>query len=99
DPKGKLTETFYPPLPKFVDDAPTDMTEAQDFYIVKHGIRFSGMPAWGTKLSDDEIWKLSGFLKHLDSLPPGVDQEWKKHAMNDKPGIDHSSQPMRNMHH
>lgn len=97
--EGKLDVAFYPPVPKFVDDAPTDMTESQDFYIVKHGIRFSGMPAWEKKLTDEEIWQLSGFLKHLDSLPSSVDQEWKKHAMPEMPGMEHGSHPMEHMHH
>ena len=97
--EGKLDMPFYPPVPKFMDDPPTDMSEAQDFYIVKHGIRFSGMPAWEKKFRDEEIWQLSGFLKHLDSLPPSVDQEWKKHAMPEMPGMEHGSQPMEHMHH
>lgn len=100
--QGKLSVPFYPPVPKFVDDSPTDMTEAQNFYIIKHGIRFSGMPGWGEKLSDDEIWRLSGFLKRLDSLPPSVDQEWKKQAMDETPGMEHGShgpQPMEHMRH
>jgi mono/diheme cytochrome c family protein len=100
--EGALNAPSYPPVPKFVEDLPTDMSEAQDFYIIKHGIRFSGMQAWGSKLNDDEIWKLSAFLKHMDSLPPGVDQEWKKQAMDDMPGMEHgshNSQPMEHMHH
>lgn len=100
--QGKLSSPFYPPVPKFVDDPPTDMTEAQDFYIIKHGIRFSGMPGWEKKLSDDDTWKLSGFLKRLDSLPPSVDQEWKKHSMDEMPGMEHgpqAPQPMGQMHH
>ena len=100
--EGKLSARFYPPVPKFLEDMPMDMSETQDFYIIKHGIRFSGMPGWGSKLSDDEIWKLSAFLKHLGSLPPAVDQEWKKQGTGQNLGVEqgfHSSMPSEHMHH
>ena len=75
---GKLNTTFYPPVPKFVEDMPMDMTANQDFYIIKHGIRLSGMPAWGDKLTDEDIWKLSAFLSHMHDLPPAVAEQWNK---------------------
>ena len=99
---GKLSGPFYPPVPKFVEDMPMDMSETQDFYIIKHGIRFSGMQAWEKKLSDDEIWKLSAFLKHMGSLPPAVDREWKKQSIDENPDLErdsHKSKLGEHMHH
>ena len=37
-------DAFYPRAPQFAADAP-DMPENQNFYIIQHGIRLSGMPA------------------------------------------------------
>jgi len=41
-----------------------------------NGIRNTGMPAWGSMLSDDEIWQLVSLLKNLQDLPPSVEAEW-----------------------
>jgi mono/diheme cytochrome c family protein len=76
---------FYPPAPNFIKEAP-DMPENQNFYIIKHGIRWSGMPAWGSVLTDDQIWEVAAFLSHLDNLPPAVQQQWEKPAA---PGSQH----------
>jgi mono/diheme cytochrome c family protein len=77
DPKPIVGASFYPPVPRFMEDAP-DMPENENFYIIKHGIRFTGMPGWGNNFSDDQLWKLTAFLSQISKLPPSVDQEWKK---------------------
>jgi mono/diheme cytochrome c family protein len=77
DPKPVLGSSFYPPAPRFLEDAP-DMPENENFYIIKHGIRFTGMPGWGNVFSDDQIWKLSAFLSQMGKFPPSIEQEWKK---------------------
>lgn len=38
------------------------------FWIVKHGIKFTGMPAWQAQNRDDEIWAMVSFLKALPAL-------------------------------
>lgn len=76
-PEQVLGKSFYPPAPQFMKDAP-DMPANQNFYIIKHGIRFTGMPAWGQVLSDDQIQQLTAFLSHMEKLPPSVDQKWKQ---------------------
>jgi mono/diheme cytochrome c family protein len=78
-PEPVLGKSFYPPAPQFLKD-PADMPPNHNFYIIKHGIAWTGMPAWGHTLSDDQIWKLTTFLVQMDKLPPGVDQEWKMGA-------------------
>ena len=40
------------------------------FYIVKHGIKLTGMPAWPAQQRDDEVWAMVAFLQRL----PGLDQ-------------------------
>lgn len=68
---------FYPPAPQFMEDAP-DMPENQNFYIVQHGVRWTGMPAWGNTLSEEQIWKVVTFLSHMEKLPPAVEQQWQQ---------------------
>ena len=54
-----------------------DDPEGETYWKVKHGIRLTGMPAFGPTLSDTEIWQVSVFLKHMDSLPSGPKAKWK----------------------
>ncbi|MGQ0741494.1 MAG: c-type cytochrome [Alphaproteobacteria bacterium] len=41
---------------------------AEQFWIVKHGIKMTGMPAWGPTHSDDVIWAIVAFLQKLPDL-------------------------------
>jgi cytochrome c553 len=38
------------------------------FWIVKHGIKYTGMPAWVAQQRDDEVWAVVAFLKRLPRL-------------------------------
>ena len=78
-PRGALADAFYPRAPQFVEDSP-DMSENQNLYIIQHGVRLSGMPAWKQSLSDRQMWQVTTFLSHMDKLPPSVSDEWKAAA-------------------
>jgi hypothetical protein len=36
-----------------------------------------GMPSFRDSLSEEELWKITLFLKHMDSLPPGPKRAWE----------------------
>jgi len=55
-------QAFYPPAPHFSSGLP-QYSDAELVWIVKHGIRNTGMPAWGRMLSDEEIWQVVMALK------------------------------------
>jgi cytochrome c553 len=38
------------------------------FYIVKHGVKFTGMPAWTAQQRDDEVWAVVAFLRKLQGM-------------------------------
>jgi cytochrome c553 len=38
------------------------------FWIVKNGIKYTGMPGWAAQQRDDEVWALVAFLRKLPSL-------------------------------
>jgi mono/diheme cytochrome c family protein len=75
-------DSFYPRVPQFAEDAP-DMPENQNFYIIEHGVRLSGMPGWKTSLKEQEIWQVTTFLSHMDKLPAPVQGAWKAAAGSD----------------
>ena len=72
-----LEHSMYPPPPQIILD-PLDDPEWHIFYAVRTGVRYTGMPAWNKALSEQDMWKVTGFLSHLDKLPPGVEDYWKK---------------------
>jgi mono/diheme cytochrome c family protein len=71
-----LAASFYPPPPNFISDPPDD-PEWHTYYTMRTGIRYTGMPAWGKTLSEQDMWKITMLLSHLDKLPPAVQAYWK----------------------
>lgn len=60
-----LSMTATPPfLPTKIEHRPPE----ELFYIVKHGIKFTGMPAWPTQNRDDEVWAMVAFLLELPQM-------------------------------
>ena len=50
------------------DDAEAEAKRS--FWIIKHGIKASGMPAWGPTHEDERIWAMVAFLQRLPELTP-----------------------------
>lgn len=48
----------------------TEQAARRHFWIIKHGIKASGMPAWGTTHDDDRIWAMVAFIQKLPDLTP-----------------------------
>ena len=46
------------------------MPENQNFYIIRHGIRWTGMPAWKQTLNETQTWQVVTFLSNVEKLPP-----------------------------
>ena len=40
----------------------------KSFWVIKHGIKASGMPAWGKTHDDERIWAMVAFIKRLPTL-------------------------------
>lgn len=62
-----VPQAMLPPPPNLSQRAP-DYEPRELFYIVKHGIKFTGMPAWPSQTRDDEVWAVVAFLRVLPSL-------------------------------
>ena len=69
--------SLYPPIPQ-LPIAGTTYTEAQIFWVAKHGIRLSGMFANGLWDSDQKLWTVAAYIKRMNSLPAHVQQELAK---------------------
>jgi cytochrome c553 len=56
------------PRPPYLPEIIADRSPEELFYIVKHGIKFTGMPAWPAQSRDDEVWSVVAFLLELPKM-------------------------------
>ena len=66
---------------------------ARDFWIVKHGIKMSGMPAWGKSMNDGYLWGMVAFLQQLPQLTPAAYAELAETSAGHAHGGGESSSP------
>ena len=71
-----VAKGLYPAPPQLAEEGVEDDPEGVSYWKIKHGIRLTGMPAWGSDLTDQQIWTLALFLKHMDKLPPDAQRSW-----------------------
>ena len=58
------------PRPPYLPWVVAEWDAEELFHIVKHGLKFTGMPAWPSQQRDDEVWAVVAFLREF----PGLDQ-------------------------
>ncbi|MEO5809089.1 MAG: cytochrome c [Sphingomicrobium sp.] len=66
--KSELSQGLYPPAPELARG--TSRSASQQFWIVKHGVKLSAMPAWGKTHSDELIWDMVAFVRALPKMTP-----------------------------
>ncbi len=78
-----------PSPPQLASEGVEDDPEGWTFWKIKNGIRWTGMPGWKDELSDQQIWTLALFLKHMDNLPTGPAAMWRDFRLPGAPGSPH----------
>jgi cytochrome c553 len=58
------------PPPPPLSHAATTWSDAQLFWIVQNGIKYTGMPAWVALGREDEVWAMVAFLRALPGMSP-----------------------------
>lgn len=56
------------PRPPRLQRVVKGLKPAELFWIVKHGVRMTAMPAWGKTHSDNKIWAIVAFLEKLPDM-------------------------------
>lgn len=84
NPESEFAQSFNPPAPGFFKDLP-DMPDNQNFYIIRHGIRWTGMPAWGKTLNETQTWQVVSFLSNVEKLPPAAQKVFGPSAASPAP--------------
>ncbi|MBV8531088.1 MAG: cytochrome c [Candidatus Eremiobacteraeota bacterium] len=74
---SRVARGLYQKPPQLAKDGVEDDPEGVTYWKVDHGIRLTGMPAFGGTLDDRQLWQLALFLKHMDSLSPAPQRVWK----------------------
>jgi mono/diheme cytochrome c family protein len=65
DGRGVFGPTTYPDASDFTSTAAKGKTDAQLFWIVKNGLGFTAMPAFGGQYKDDELWAVVAYIRAL----------------------------------
>ena len=66
--KSEMSQGLYPQAPELARG--TDLTPAEQFWTIKHGVKLTAMPAWGKTHSDELIWDMVAFLRQLPKMSP-----------------------------
>jgi mono/diheme cytochrome c family protein len=64
--KSEMSQGLYPHAPELARG--TDLTPAQQFWIIKHGVKLTAMPAWGKTHDDQLIWDMVAFIRQLPKM-------------------------------
>jgi mono/diheme cytochrome c family protein len=62
-----LRAGLYPQPPNFSAEGVHRKPE-EVFWIVKHGLKMTGMPAWGVTHDDEDIWGMVAFVQRLSGM-------------------------------
>jgi mono/diheme cytochrome c family protein len=65
DGRGVFGRTTYPDATDFTSEDAKSKTDAQLFWIVKNGLGFTAMPAFGGQYKDAEIWAIVAYIRAL----------------------------------
>jgi mono/diheme cytochrome c family protein len=94
DPNSGMGKNFHPVAPHLLppSEGVTDDEVGETHWIVKNGIRFSGMPTFNTQLNETELWQVSLLLHNANKLPASVQE-----ALRQRSGAEGSRPPTSNM--
>jgi mono/diheme cytochrome c family protein len=64
--RTEISRGLYPRAPEL--RRKSSLTPAEQFWVVKHGLKMTGMPAWGVTHNDEQLWDVVAFLRKLPEL-------------------------------
>jgi mono/diheme cytochrome c family protein len=76
----EMGQKLYPRVPDMRLLQTQNLSDGEIYYIIENGVRFTGMPAWGTgSTNDHDTWHLVLFIRHLPHLTADEMQDMKEH--------------------
>lgn len=77
--RSELSQGLYPHAPELAKGS--NLTPAQQFWIIKHGVKLTAMPAWGKTHPDPLIWDMVAFIRTM----PGMSADSYRKAVASAP--------------
>lgn len=76
------------PAPASLVATAREWPAADIYWVVRHGIKMSGMPAWQYRMNDEQIWDVVAFMKVLPTLSPSDYEKWnRRHEPTPTPDV------------
>jgi mono/diheme cytochrome c family protein len=73
--KTDLQAGMYPSPPMLLSGkGVTDDPPGETHWVIRNGIRMTGMPAFADTFNDEKLWQVTLLLAHANDLPPSVQQ-------------------------
>jgi mono/diheme cytochrome c family protein len=105
--KSELSQGLYPQAPELARG--DDLTPAEQFWVIKHGVKLTAMPAWGKTHDDQLIWDMVAFIRQLPKLSleqyqsavaaAPADHEEMMEQMKQRADSGHSAEHVHDGHH
>lgn len=73
-----VADGLYQKPPQLAKEGVEDDPDGVTYWKLRHGIRWTGMPAFGKTLSEKQLWQVTLFLKTMDHLPPAAQKAWQQ---------------------
>jgi len=89
NPRSEIAKGLYPIPPDFSQKDIKWGSDAELYWVIKNGIKMTGMPSFGPTHSEEEIWGIVAFVKGLPSLKHEEYRSMVKAAGMDKEKEDH----------
>lgn len=70
-PRSEFAQGLYPSPPNLAAKGlQGEWSDAEVYWIIKNGLKMTGMPAFGINHSEDELWGLVAFFRRLPDMKP-----------------------------
>ncbi len=87
-PPNEFAQGLYPKPPDWGAKIMKELSEAELYWIVRNGIKMTGMPAFGPTHKDEELWAIVAFWKRMTRMQPKEYKVMSKEVEGEKEAED-----------
>jgi mono/diheme cytochrome c family protein len=85
--QSEISKGLNPHAPYLVRSV-RDMKPAEVYWLIRNGVKMTGMPAFGKTHTDEQMWAIAAFVKRLPNMTP---EQYRGYAAAERP--EHSAEP------
>ena len=75
DKPTDVGRSMYPRAPSLASREVQEWSDAEMFYIIRNGVRYTGMPGFGKTMADDQIWTLVYYVRSIGPEKDGAPKQ------------------------